>query len=119
MDVDVACTPPEMMRIMRARHHQVREEVKRDQMWYELGRNFEYVERMLREFAREVSKTKEPRHEWARGKINEALDGLQTLNRRITGKQDELVDFYSVLREWNRLFDLIQDTKQKYKAGSM
>jgi hypothetical protein len=114
---DVPDTPPEVMRILAAQNYEKKEAVRRDQKWYQLGRNVEYLEVFIRDVNRELHKFGGESHTLHRAqmKLREASISLQTLNSKIANEVMEEVDYLAVLREWNRILEEVTSVQQVYK----
>ncbi len=114
---DVPDTPPEVMRILAAQTYEKKEAVRRDQKWYQFGRNVEYLEVLMREVNRELHKIPGESHTTHRAqmKLRDASSSLQTLNSKIANEVCEEVDYLSVLREWNRILEQVRSVQQVYK----
>jgi HPt (histidine-containing phosphotransfer) domain-containing protein len=114
---DVPDTPPEVMRILAAQNYEKKEAVRRDQKWYQFGRNVEYLEVLIRDVNRELHKFKGESHTLHRAqmKLREASISLQTLNSKISNELMDEIDYLAVLREWNRILQEVSSVQQVYK----
>jgi hypothetical protein len=81
----------------------------RDQKWYQMGRNVEYLDWCIKTLDRKISDTtRSHRHVLVENAVCDAAYSLQKLHRRVVNDAGKEVDFKSINREWLRIFDQVK-----------